>query len=91
MAERQINHRTRAFIDDNGLRDHVLFASDHDSELIRRLGILNPHPEEIEEGVPHPATYILDREGIVRFMDVREDFHIWLDPERIVGELSKLR
>jgi hypothetical protein len=23
----------------------------------------------------------LDREGIVRFVDVQEDFHIWLDAE----------
>jgi peroxiredoxin len=91
MADRQINERTRVFIDESGLRDHILFLSDEDSALIRSLGILNAAPEPIEEGVPHPATYILDREGIVRFVDVRKDFHIWLAPELIREELLALR
>jgi peroxiredoxin len=90
MAECQINDRTRAFIAEYGLRDHVIFASDRDSQLIRRLGILNVDPEPMELGVPHPTTYVLDRRGIVRFVDVREDFHIWLAPERIASELSAM-
>jgi hypothetical protein len=33
----------------------------------------------MEEGVPHPTTLLIDRKGIVRFVDVREDFQTWLD------------
>jgi len=88
MAECQINDRTRAIINEYGLRDDVLFGSDRDSSLIQEFGILKEDPEEVEVGVPHPTTYILDRSGIVRFVDVREDFHIWLDPERITRELA---
>ena len=87
-AECQINDRTRAIINEYGLRDDVLFGSDRDSSLIQEFGILKEDPEEVEIGVPHPTTYILDRSGIVRFVDVREDFHIWLDPERITRELA---
>jgi peroxiredoxin len=44
----------------------------------------------MELGVPHPATYVLDREGRVRFVDVREDFHIWLDAETVVAALREI-
>jgi peroxiredoxin len=88
MAKNQCNDRTRAFIDEYGLRDRVIFVADPESIWIARLGILKADPEEIELGVPHPTTLILDREGIVRFIDVREDFHIWLDPDTIANALA---
>ena len=56
--------------------------------MIRTLGVLNPDAEPMEEGVPHPTTILLDREGIVRFVDVRRDYHSWLDPNRILSELA---
>lgn len=91
MAEGQINERTRAFIDEYGLRDRVLFLSDPESELIARLGILKQDPEPMETGVPHPTTILLDRDGVIRFVDVREDFHIWLAPELVMGELAAIQ
>ena len=39
--------------------------------MIRQLGLLKSNPEVIEEGVPVPTTIVLDRQGIVRFIDVR--------------------
>jgi peroxiredoxin len=91
MADGQINARTRAFIDEYGLRDRVLFLSDPDSALIQQLGILKQDPEPVEVGVPHPTTVLLDREGVVRFVDVREDFHIWLAPEAVLTTLASIR
>jgi len=91
MAEGQINERTRAFIDEYGLRDRVLFLSDPESELIAHLGILKQDPEPMETGVPHPTTILLDRDGVIRFVDVREDFHIWLAPEVVMGELAAIQ
>ena len=90
MARQQINDRSRAFIDESGLRDRVLFLADPDSALIRQLGILKPDFEPIEAGVPHPTSLLLDREGIVRFADVRADFHIWLAPELLARELAEI-
>ncbi len=90
MASNQINDRTRAFIDEYGLRDNVRFLSDPDSTLIRRLGLLRENAEPIETGVPHPTTYLLDRSGVVRFADARKDFHIWLDPGVLVDALAKI-
>ena len=90
MSDAQINERTRVFIDELGLAQRILFLSDPRSQLIRELGILKSNPENIEKGVPHPTTLLLDRAGVVRFVDVREDFHFWLDPAALVAALADL-
>lgn len=90
MAENQINKRSRAFIDEANLRDQIFFASDRESELIARFGIKNDEAEPMERGVPYPTTIIADRKGVIRFIDIRKDFHIWLAPETIIAELAKV-
>ena len=89
MAESQINERSRLFIDELGLANRILFLSDPKSELIRTLGVLKQEPEAIEQGVPHPTTLLLDAEGTIRFVDVREDFHFWLDPAAVREALAR--
>jgi peroxiredoxin len=91
MADNQINERTRRFVNEYGLRKQVRFLSDPDSQLIRKLGLLKPDAEPMELGVPHPTTLLLDREGIVRFADARENFHFWLDPALLTESLATLR
>ena len=91
MAKGQVNARSLRFVDDYGLRGRIHFWVDPESRAIDQLGIRRPSPEPIEEGVPHPTTLLLDRDGIVRFADVREDFHIWLDPEVVSEALAQLR
>lgn len=90
MSDTQINERTRSFINEFGLADHVLFLSDPKSQLIRDLGVLKEDPEHIEIGVPHPTTILLDRNGFVRFIDLRENYHFWLSPEALKSPLAAL-
>ncbi|NNL67846.1 MAG: redoxin domain-containing protein [Myxococcales bacterium] len=90
MAERQINAKTRAFVDDLALRDRVRFLVDADGAVIRSYGLRLESPEPIEQGVPHPATYLLDREGLVRMVDVRRDFHLWLDGGFVMEQLAAI-
>ena len=90
MADNQINERTLRFIEETGLRSRVRFLADEGSSVIDRLGVRKLDPEPMEAGVPHPTTYLLDRDGVVRFLDVREDFHIWLDPKLLARELANL-
>ena len=90
MSDAQINDRSRIFIDELGLADRILFLSDPKSQLIRDLGILKENPESIEIGVPHPTTLILDQQGVVQFVDVRENYHFWLDPSAMSDVLARL-
>lgn len=90
MSDRQINERSRRFIDELGLSERVLFLVDPSSRSIQSLGLLKDDPEPIEKGVPHPTTMLVDREGRVRLLDVREDYHIWLDPGVLLAALSEL-
>ena len=90
MSSAQINERSRAFIDEMGLASRVLFLADPKSRLIQELGILKEDPESIEIGVPHPTTLILDRTGTIRFVDVRKDYHYWLDPRAMTDVLARL-
>lgn len=90
LADNQVNDKTVRFIDGLGLRDRVHFLVDERSAAIDTLGLRRENPEPMEEGVPHPATYLLDREGRVRFADVREDFHIWLDAGVLQDALASI-
>ena len=90
MSDAQINDRTRVFIGELGLAARILFLADPKSQLIRELGILKENPEAIERGVPHPTTLLLDRQGVIRFVDVRENFHFWLDPAAMTQVLAQL-
>ncbi len=90
MAAQQCSERTRRLIDEYGLRDRIYFLTDEQSALIRKLGLLKSRPDVMEEGVPHPTTLILDRDGIVRFIDVRTDYQHWLDPKVLVTQLDSI-
>lgn len=90
MADNQVNEKTLRFIDGLGLREHIHFAVDPESRAIDSLRIRLENPEEIEAGVPHPTTYLLDREGVVRFVDVRRGYQMWLDPTLVREALAEV-
>ena len=60
---------------------------DPGSKIIRRYGILNEEKGEI----PHPATVVVDRQGIVRFFEVDEDYTKRPSNERILAALRPPR
>ncbi|MBI2615320.1 MAG: redoxin domain-containing protein [Gemmatimonadetes bacterium] len=39
------------------------FLSDPGHQVINRYGLLNP---DDPRGIPHPTTYVIDRQGVVR-------------------------
>jgi len=45
---------------------------DRDHKVIGRYGLLNPKGK----GWPHPATYVIDRQGIVRWKFIEVDYKI---------------
>jgi peroxiredoxin len=63
--------------------------SDADGKVIKQYDLKNAW-ELFHHGVPHPATYIVDREGIVRFADVRQVFVVRTTVSTMLEELGKL-
>ena len=90
MADNQINAKTLRFIDSLGLRERVHFGVDPHSAAIDQLGVRLENPLPIEVGVPNPTTFLVDDDGVVRFLDVRRDYHAWLDPELIAQAFASL-
>lgn len=52
-----------------------VMLSDPDHRVIDRYGLLNPDAPP-NRPVPHPATYVIDKEGIVRWGFVEEDYRV---------------
>ncbi len=72
---------------DDGKRPDFIFLSDPGHRVIDRYGLLNPDGR----GWPHPATFIIDRRGIVRWKFVETDYRIRASNEQILDALRDLR
>jgi alkyl hydroperoxide reductase subunit AhpC len=59
---------------------------DKSHKVIDRYGILNPDGK----GWPHPATYVIDKQGVVRWLFVDVDYTKRPTNEQILRELRKL-
>lgn len=62
------------------------FLEDKDHKVIDRYGILNPDGK----GWPHPTTYVIDKQGIVRWKFTEVDYRKRPSNEQILRELRKL-
>ena len=90
LPDNQVNAKTLRFFDEAGLHGRVQLALDVGSRSIDRLGIRRPNAEPMEAGVPHPTTLVLDRQGVVRMLDLRTDFHVWLDSQTVAAAIRQL-
>lgn len=59
---------------------------DKSHKVIDRYGILNPDGK----GWPHPATYVIDKQGVVRWLFVDVDYTKRPTNEQILRELRKI-
>jgi len=59
---------------------------DKDHKVISRYGILNPN----SKGWPHPATYVIDKKGIVRWRFIETDYKKRPTNDQILAALRKL-
>jgi peroxiredoxin len=62
------------------------FLEDKNHKVIDRYGLFNPDGR----GWPHPATYVIDRHGIVRWKFIEVDYTKRPTNEQILVELKKL-
>ena len=63
------------------------FLEDKDHKVIDRYGILNPDGK----GWPHPATYVIDPLGVVRWKSVDVDYRKRPTNQQILQELRKIK
>jgi peroxiredoxin len=69
----------------------VFELSDTVQEIYKNFGIdlLGANGDDSQE-LPIPATYIIGRDGVVRYAFVDADYTNRLDPDVIIAELQKL-
>lgn len=80
--------KTITRISADGVTPDFAFLSDPDHAVIARYGILNPNGGD--RGIPHPATYVIDREGVVRWRDIETDYKIRPANEAILTAVRAL-
>jgi peroxiredoxin len=73
-------------IAEDGTHPGMLLLSDPEHTVIDRYGILNPD----SNGLPHPATYVIDKEGIVRWKFLEVDYRIRPTNEQVLEALKEL-
>ena len=66
------------------------FLSDPKAEVIRRYDLLHPGAGVNGQDIARPAEFLLDSSGVVRWVNLTEDFRVRAWPEQIVKEAKAL-
>jgi len=74
---------------DDSLTPRFPFVTDQDHRVIDRYGLFNADDPR-GRPLPHPATYIIDREGVVRWKFVEVDYTLRPGNEEILAALDGL-
>ncbi|GBD33627.1 hypothetical protein HRbin33_02622 [bacterium HR33] len=73
--------------EDGRVPDYI-FLSDPGHRVIDRYGLLNP---DDPRGIPHPTTYVIDKQGIVRWKFTEVDYKIRPTNQMILEALRSIR
>jgi peroxiredoxin len=73
-----------------GLRLGYRFVADRDLAVARRYGLVHPRGGPNGEDVPRPATIVLDRNGVVRWLSVSTNFQVRPDPGDVLRAVRGL-
>jgi len=71
---------------DVGLEYHVL--SDPDLTVIEAYGLR--HDRHGEPSISRPATFLIDRDGVVRWRNVTENFRLRPKPDAVLAAIDSL-
>ncbi len=69
----------------------VTLLSDADHAVIDRYGLLNEQAAARARFLPHPTTYVIDKQGIVRWKFTEVDYKVRPTNAQILEQLQKLR
>ncbi|MDQ3472109.1 MAG: peroxiredoxin family protein [Acidobacteriota bacterium] len=63
--------------------------SDEKGEVILQYGVKNDWTP-YKRGIPHPSIYIIERDGVVRFVEVRQNYFFRGKMSTILDELKNI-
>ncbi len=76
--------------ENDGLVIDYTFLSDPDARVINRYGLFN-QDDPNGRAIPHPTTYVIDRQGVVRWKMTEVNYRIRPENEDILAALAELR
>lgn len=74
----------------DGLKLAYRFVADADLAVTRRYGLVHPRGGPDGQDVPRPATIVLDRQGVVRWMSLSSSFQVRPDPGDVIRAVRAL-
>lgn len=74
---------------EDGVAPDFPFLADTGHRVIDRYGLLNPDDPRGRQ-IAHPATFIIDKEGVVRWRFVETDYRKRPTNEEILAALEKI-
>lgn len=75
-------------ISEEGPAPDFTFLSDPGHRVIDRYGLFN---ESYRRPVPHPTTLVIDKQGVVRWKFVEEDYRVRPTNQQIIEALEEVR
>lgn len=64
--------------------------SDPDHAVIARYGLLNQQDPQ-DRPIPHPTTFVIDRDGVVRWKSIEIDYRVRPTNADLLSALSRLQ
>jgi peroxiredoxin len=83
------NEQSQKLAEGLGLR--YRFVADPDLAVARRYGLVHPGGGPGGQDVPRPATVVLDRQGVVRWLSLSRNFQVRPDPGDVLQAVRALR
>jgi peroxiredoxin len=74
----------------DGLRMGYRFVADPDLAVTRQYGLLHRGGGPRGQDVPRPATLVLDRDGVIRWLSLSDNYQIRPDPADVVRAVRAL-
>ena len=74
----------------DGLRVRYRFVADPDLAVTRRYGLIHRRGGPDGRDVPRPATVLLDRDGVVRWVALSANFQVRPDPRDVARAVRAL-
>jgi peroxiredoxin len=79
----------RVSSENNGLRLDYTLLSDPDAAVIRRYGLYNQDDPQ-GRAIPHPTTYVIDRDGVVRWKMTEINYRIRPENADVAAALAAI-